>query len=578
MKNPLLKKILIFSVFTILIGAIYIYPDIRFIIGEGENFKGITLTATNDEAFYLAKLNGVYKGDYRLANVSIYEHRNDLWLVPPYFMVGIGLIGKAFNIPVPYLDIILSFLFPIIIFWLIYLLVFHLSGSWKLGILAACSILLGYAAFTTHYHIFKDVILFKFSQSLWFLRPYSPQLTYTPFVLSLLLIYLFIDTHRISTLFLVALSIASLNYIHLHLWAFLFSGLAAWLVFSILQKDSLIRKNIIIILVSSLFLGIPYWINHYKVSLSPNYAYLNEMFGTEYSHRSIIPIAHILLSSIIVLLNRKSSPKSFYFLLMFLVAGLLCLNQQIITGEIMGPIYFLTYTNKTFIILGLVVSLNKIRLPNSILKKFSDDFKAYVLRGAFIVSIVALFSLALAQQNNYYNKNKKTFSKIQSMRGAFDWLNHNTEKEDVVLTDSLEFGSFLFLRTFTMYTKNYYYLNVESTSLISKEERGARFLYAMRFFRYSPKEVESILNYGDGVIIFGLSTCYGLAEDVDEYILKLIDRYKELTNEDPISLINHYKVDYIFLGRKDHLFDTFENRYPKFSKVYDDGNYKIYKF
>jgi len=137
------KKIWLFVLLSILIGGIYIYPDIRFILEEGKNFKGITLTGTGDEAFYLAKLNAIYKGDYRISSIGLYEHRKDICLMPPFYEIAIGLAGKSLNIPVPYLDIILSFIFPVVIFWLIYIFTYCLSGSRALGILGGSVILLG---------------------------------------------------------------------------------------------------------------------------------------------------------------------------------------------------------------------------------------------------------------------------------------------------------------------------------------------------------------------------------------------------------------------------------------------------
>jgi len=169
------------------------------------------------------------------------------------------------------------------------------------------------------------------------------------------------------------------------------------------------------------------------------------------------------------------------------------------------------------------------------------------------------------------------YTDMQSVRGAIDWLNNHTEKEDVVLTDSLDYASARFCRTLLVYTKNYYYLNLESTSLISREEKEHRILSAMRFFEYSSKEVKSIFNYGDGLILFGLSARYGVAKNVDEYIQKLEKRYSELNNKNPVDLLTHYKVDYVLLAKNDHLFSEMKDKYSYFMKVFDDGNYRIFK-
>ena len=559
-----MKKILIFFIFTILIGSIYIYPDIRFIVELGHDFKGITLTGTNDETFYLSRYNGVYKGDYRLANIGLYEHKDDLWLIPPLFQTAIGLIGKLLNIPVVYLDIALSFLLPVLIFWLVYLLVYYISGSEKLGISGACCMIFGYAVFTPNYSILKEVITFNYPEALWFLRPYSPQVTYISFILSFLMIFLFIDTVKKWKLIFIILAVSSLNYLHLPLWGFLIAGLGIWLVIALIRRDAVIRNNIIIVLGSLVFLSIPYWINHYRINLSPNYDFLNQMFGTEYSHRPVMPLSYIFISAMIIFWNRKENKKVFEFLLVFLLGGFLCLNQQVITGRIMLMIYFWNYTAKTFVIVALIVSLNKLKKSK--------------LMPVFVFSMVFLPVSGFMQQNNYYHANKNIYKDMQPLSNAFNWLNNNTDKEDVILTDSIDLASIGFIRTFLTYTKNYHYLSVEAAYLISREEKEDRILSAMRFFGYSLKEAEGIFSYDDGIIFLGLSACYGVARDVDKYISVLKQRYARLLSEPPIDLLRRYKVDYVLLGRKDHLFDVIEKKYDCLTKVFDDGNYKILEF
>lgn len=562
----MLKKILIFCFFTLLIGGIYIYPDIRFILEEGKDFKGITLTGAGDEAFYLAKLNAVYKGDYRISSIGLYEHRKDMYLIPPFYEIAAGFIGKSLKVPVPYLDIILSFVFPVIIFWLVYILAYSLSRSPPLGILGASCVLMGYSLFTKDFSIFSQIAHFKYSEPLWFLRPYSPQVIYIPFLLLLVLIFLYIDKAKIWKIFIIAALMALLNYMHTFLWMFLFAGLAVWFLVSLLRKQAIIYKNIALILSISLLLSIPYWINYYRISLSPDYAFYQELFGTESSRRLIMPLSYLLPGFIILLLNRKSDKKVFYFLLSFLIGGFVCLNQQIITGKIVGTGYFLNYAGKTFLIAAFAASLGNL-----------VKFNKYAVKAFFVFFTGFLFISGLIQQNNYYNTNKKIYSDLQPLRGAITWLNENTKKDDVILTDSVMSHSFVFIRTLLLYTKNYHYLGFEIHSMISREELEHRILSAMRFFEYSPEEAESVFRASGGIIFFGLSSNYGITKDkeIGDYILRLKTKYKDIINKDPVSLLKKYKIDYVLIGKKDRLFHAIENKYPSCRKVFDDGNYKI---
>lgn len=563
-----MKKVLIFCLFSALIGCVHIYPDIRFIIQEGKNFSGITMTAAADEEFYLSRLNGVYKGDYRLANVGLYEHRNDLWLVPPYFEDAIGFIGNKLNIPVQYWDIALSFIFPVINFWLIFLLIYFLTKSSKLGLIGASSILLTYALFTVQPGIIKQFLGLRYSQPIWFLRPFSPQIIYIPFILSLILIFLDIDTQKKWKLFIPAFLIASLNYLHIFLWAFLFVGLSVWLAIAFMRRDFVIRNNILIILFVSVVLSMPCWLNHYNVMRSPGYAFLNEMFGTRYSRMPDIPLAYILMGLGVIFLNRKSEPKRLYFLLSFLLGGVICLNQQIVTARVVEPLHFSTYTNKTFLLIGFVAGLSMLNFK----------IKLNLRRIIFVFLISLIFLSAFVQQNNYYNLNKNMYSKLQPIKGAVDWFNEHTNKDDVILTDSIAYPSFIFVRNLLVYTKNYHYLSLECHSLSSRKEKEDRIFSAMRFFEYSALEAESIIDFSGGVVFLDMSARYNTFKGRDVYLAGLKNKYRDLMQKDPVILLSRYKLDYILVGKNDHLYNTIEAKYPGFSKVFDDHNFKILKF
>ena len=563
-------KLIVFIGLSLLIGAIYIYPDIRFIAELGDKFKGITLTAMPDEGFYLARLNAVYNGDYRLANIGLFEHRNDLWLNPPYFEVIVGLASKMLGIPVVYLDIILSFLFPIIIFWLIYLLALKLSNSIYLGILTGLSIVMAYNLFSFNPTLVKSILVGSYHiLGLWFMRPFSPQLIYIPFIFSLLAVYCFIDSKTIWKLFAVSVPIAVLNCLHVHLWAFMYAGLSVWFFISILNKDKLIVKNILFIILTSLILAIPFWLNYYKVTLDPNYQFLETIFGTDYTHRPIIPFGYILLSIFAIYINKGTNSKNFFFVLSFLIGGLLCLNQQILTGKIIEPVHWTSYTNKTFLLLALITGLNNIKPKN-----FHKN-----IRNIIFISVVSfLFFTGFIQQYNYYNAHKNTFKERQNLYGVITWLNTNTSKNDVILTESIDLYSLEFIRMLMIYTHNYYYLAREAHSLISEEEFQYRLLAAMRFFNYTMEEAYQIIDFINGINFTSMSARYGVLKNKDEYLNKIKIKYNELMSKDPLSLMMRYKVDYLLIKKSDRFYENIESVYPSLNKVFDDGFYKIYKF
>src|SRR3989338_3741962 len=97
---------------SIIVGLIYISADIAGIHKLGNKYQGIPSIGFGDETFYSARINGVYKGDYRLSNPGIYEHRNDPMVMSPLPEIILASPGKIFHIPFTKLDILYTFLLP----------------------------------------------------------------------------------------------------------------------------------------------------------------------------------------------------------------------------------------------------------------------------------------------------------------------------------------------------------------------------------------------------------------------------------------------------------------------------------
>lgn len=568
---------------SLIIGSIFVYPDIRFIKELGPDFKGITLTGNVDEVYYLARLNGVYKGDYRLANVGIYEHQNAPWTIPPFLEVIIAKIGKMVGLSVTQLDICLSFFLPILLFWLIYFLIFKLTDSKKIGIIGGGSVILGYDLFTSNLSLLKAVFLeFNCPRPLWFLRPVSPQLNYVPFLLSMLLIYISLTSKRklVLKLILTSVCMGSLTYVSPYYFSFVLSGLAVWLLASLIQKRFFVFKKIITICVLSLVISIPFWLHSLVIFSHPAFSYLSEKFAVMATRRPIFPIFYIFISILVIFLNRNAKYSRFWFLTSFLIGGFLCLNQQILTGKIMEPVHWRSYTNRTFIIIAFAVSLQPLYLylVRSILSIDSKKLK-YFKNLAFGFCICFLIFISLLQQNNYYKQNKPFYLQPQSLSAPFNWFNNNTQKDDVILIDpfdqingempSISPGHIL------AYTHNFVYTGMLSDSLLTKEETEYRYLSALSFFRHPLNEAYQFFSYNNGVFFRGMEAliAYGGTQISQEYLFHLENKYKNFFKKDQLKLIKKFRVNYIFVKDSRSL-----KNYLFLKKVYDDGKYRIYKF
>lgn len=553
MKPVIYSKIIIIFI-SLLIGLIYIYPDLRFVYELKSEFKGIALTAVHDELGYLACIKAVYKGNLTCSGIDLYEHRNALWTQPFFSELIEGSIGKLLKIDVIRLDILMSFFLPIILFWLIFILLLSLSDSKECSLLGAAFILLGYSGFTgTPVAILKEIFLtHRFSESLWFLRPISPQFNHIVFVLTLIMIYLAVTNKKMFMIALSAFFVGILFYVHPHYWTYIYAGLFVLFISYFILKDKNALKATFLIIILSLFVSVPFWFHAYKIRLNPNYLNALIFAGLTYTHSPILPVLHIVLIMGIIVILWFFKDANIAFIVSFLIGGILCLNQQIITGITLIPGHWQGYTNKTFLIIALVYALFKVirRLENKKVVRVFRLSQAIL----FSVTLLFLYVMAFMQQDNYYQANKENMRTRQAVAGVYNWLNRNTKNTDVVLTDPYNYllGKSPYNLEVLTYTDCYTYLPIMYTSLLSREEYEDRILTALRFFNYPLQNVDLYLTHAKGAYFFGLQALPDYGNDFipATEIKRLKDKYVSLCNLNAIETVKKNKVDYVIVENK----------------------------
>lgn len=571
-----LRKLVFIALISLVVGFIHIYPDLKFIYELGSDFKGITFNAAHDSAIYLGRINSIYKGDYKtIASIDLYEHRHDPWRMPFLGELILGTIGSSLGIPLSYFKIILSFSLPIINFWLIYYIAFFLGNSKSAAIISAFAATLGYSFFTGN-PIYMYELLFKKEAGiqLWFLRPISPQFNYILLFFSWISIYFFLVKKTYKYAVLSGLSIGVFFYIGgIYYLTYFFAFIGLYTLLTIIRKDYPQFKKTAIILILIIILAIPFLINYFKLISLSEYKYLVERLAIIYGRNPIIPIGITIISILLIWFHYSRKTEQSVFIILFVLSGFICLNQQLITGKTSQPSHWQNYMVKTFTIIALFPTIVLFLKENNYLYS-----KGYFLKNVVIVTFIIL---AILQQENYYQRFKNRFVEMQKLAGPFNWLKENTKREDVVLNDPMNFitGNIPYQQDFLMYAKNYVYLPSVMDTLVSEDEVEHRYLSALRFFNYNLNEAESFFTYWNGIAFRGMvaEISFGGSKIPDDYLFRLKNKYIEFLKEEPTELLSRYKVDYIILQKLNPLYDKIDGIYKITPKVYDDGHFKIYK-
>lgn len=569
------RKLLILSILFIAVGLVHVYPDIRFIYELGDNFKGIPLIGTADETVYLSRITGViYRNDLRLANVGVYGHQDDPIFQPSIGEVVEGWIGKAFGLNAWQVDIWATFILPVLLCLLIYLLVNGLTGSFKTGLLASLAVTLGYYWITPNFRAIFSLSPDYFSQPLFFVRPISPQFHFIPFILTLYFIskvclkkdYVFVVPSGVLA--------GLLFYASVYYWTFIYAGLFALLIIGLFRKRLDNAKNYLSIYFISFIAAIPYLLSALSLNSLP---YFSEIFlrgGGLYSHQYILPIMEIITLFFLVIMRFifKEKKEYLYYMISFVAGGLICLNQQVITGKTVEPMHWQSYTNKVFIIICLFTC------ASFILR--SKKVKLFNLALLFYPACFVFLALGIMQQNLYYSARSGVFRNLQGMGGILRYIHKEIPADAVILTDPFNLEE---ERMISVFTKNYPYISDSFfiTSAMKDREVEERYLFALHFFGYTASEAEKLFKYMNGGLFKGMQVhprYGGTAEKNNAYINALKQRYLELAGQDPVSLLRRYQVDYVMLNAQGQGRILGNNKIAKILNFrYKIGLYSLYK-
>ncbi|MFH1507531.1 MAG: hypothetical protein ABIG46_03750, partial [Candidatus Omnitrophota bacterium] len=346
------------SIFLLLlfitVGFIHVYPDLRFICESGDSFNGISFIGTADENVYLSRIAGVvYRKDLRLANAGVYGHQNDPIFQPSLAEVTEGLIGRGLGLEVWQIDILATFFLPTLLCFIIYLLVNSLSGSPKTAALASLAVTLGYYWITPNLKAIFGFIPGYLSQGLFFTRPISPQFHFIPFIFALYLIHK-VNSKKSNILILTSGIITGLLfYTSVYYWTFIYAGLFILVLISIIRKNLGQAIKYLLVYLISFIVAVPYLLS--AVALN-KLLYFSEIFrrgGGIYTHQPILPVLEIIFLVFLIIMRFfvRDKKEDLYFMISFVAGGLICLNQQVITGKTVEPMHWQSYTDKIFIII-----------------------------------------------------------------------------------------------------------------------------------------------------------------------------------------------------------------------------------
>ena len=600
--------ILILLIFSL----IFFLPHIlipKFLAGKPYyplTLAGTPIFSSDELTWPAAEAREVMDGRIFPTDPIVWEHKNAPSMVAQFPAIIIGLLGK-FSGSINQAYLILSFVLPPLVFLSIFFLTFILTKEYLISSLVSIVImtltrpyqffpplnrtmveaLIGYLTNT-----FIEPVPFEF------LRLPNPLLVFPFFVLTIIFLYLALEKKKAVFAVTGGFLFGLLFYIYFYFWTFVGAGLGIFLISSVVKKDWQRIRLLMIFLFTGGIISLFYWVNFFKFQQYPFKEDVLRRAGIEVGRdSSLFRTAQFLIFGFLFSILIKKKNQQFWFLLLFLLGGLVCLNVQLVTGyTFQGDHWTLRVINPwTILMLGFVYFR---LLRNKIFYKPLTAFLIFIFLG-----------MDFWIQLSFSKKAYSVYTLPEEKIAALEWLNKNTPKDSVVVSPSIETNSLI-----PAYTHNNVYLPNGGVTLASTKEIIERLYFTYKLFGIKPDYLDDILTYSqerevlkeencridqclknrsldflekEGAWFFfhmqsvtwkvgfsGWSFKLGLAEEKKQ---EIVTGYREFLKTKQY-LPKDMRLDYVFFGPNEkHLLGANLDKYSFLSPVFQNQGVKIYQ-
>lgn len=548
-KNALKKYWLPLFV-SCLVGFISVLPQILAIHALGDAYQGIHFLYIDDEDNYMAIIRDVVNGHWLAGSPEFFEYKQSKPIMLPFGAYFYALPIMILNIPIVWVMLVAKFIFPALLFGLVFALSKKLSlGSNHVrtlnGIFAGLFVTLGFELvdYGTVWKFLSGHVDYPIF-SLW-TRPVNP-ITGAILLFTFILIVLnYFETGKKYLLF-VAGAIQAIMVSYFFSWGVSLAISGTLFVLFLVRKEYDHAKSIVASMGIGLLLLLPYWIiawNSLGAGFGNETAARNGMFFTHVPIFNKVILAGwlVFLPSFIFEWWRGRSAKRpleqwWWYCLVFLGASSVALNQQIITGRTIWPYHFVQYTVALTMVSVLVFLCNYLR------PKFPKIWTAAAMG---VSSIILAYGIAISFTYHY---RMTDFKELQRYQPLFTWVNSTAPKDCVILPMPNAERTINLINAFTHCNT---YVSGQNF-IIPKERVMHNFVTWMRLQNINPNQAREYLYVNPNIISSNFYPDWHqlfkpdiqaawFTKAVDEVVVE----YSQFYQRDFGTELSKYRLDYV---------------------------------
>jgi hypothetical protein len=579
------------------VGFVYLLPNVLFIIEAGKDYH-YPFLAMPDERHYASRIREIYDGHYAIANPDLKEYKGSPYFWQPLSEIIVGCVGKLLGIRIENLLVLSDFVFPFILFLVIYCFGYCLTRGKSLSVLGTCAIMMisivifgppqSLIYWMVPLSLFNVNPLLNPKSSFLFTRSINPQFNLILFFICMIGVYGTVFRKEKIYLFLGGIIIGGLFYVSFFYWSYVIAGCGIFGFYSLLKRDVKTFGKLVMIIIGGAILSIPYWVGVSELSTSPIYDEVIKRCMVQFSHKPYL-VKLELLGIFVFLLFCPKKDRSYVFLASFLLGGIICENQHILTGKRIAPYHWSLYCQAPLMWVGLVlmgssgaerwVGIKLIRRIKQKRKCWTVALSVFMVFNGIHTQVVYTYATDREKgPRSFYENSLRTWLEYQKLEPALNWLNRYAERDSVVLAST---WTSELVTTFT-------HCNIlvgwhTQVYLVSDRELWERWLLKCCFFGVPDDQVWDVLEPNlDGIWHF----CPWLLHEEAESpaLLQWVGNLYSKTKLKGIQeMLSEYEVEYVLYSkseREEYLtdktgFDIFG--YPFLAPVVETGDVSLFR-
>lgn len=487
-----------------LVGIIFISHHILiplfFFDDAHARYFPVTRDSFYDEAIlYVPRAQAAFLDFRAHGDISVAGQDQSPSLLPMLNPLILGGLGKILG-SLERAFVASDFLFPVLIFFLLYALALACAGRPIPALLFAVFFIffpkLGMAFPPLSAASFEEIraVFVPFAHAaepLHFLGFEEPKVTFLFLAGAWLLIWRALQSASAYASLAAGVSFGLLFYTYFYDWTAVFVALFFLLVFFLLSKQYRRAKCVLIIAGVGFLVSSAYWWNLFVFYQMPHAADIMARVGTEISRefrfasvwKSYVR-AGTLMSLLVLWIRLKKeyqwSPA--HMLIAFLGTYAVLVNAQVITGINPEPDH---WYRTQFLPVSLSIFLLSLWAYDRIVR---GRGRAYAKLGAFLLLLFLFVSVGVSRYV-YAKEHAAAFSIPQRVFESYAWLNAHTSRESVV-------GAFVPLaeshNDFLIHTHNKVFLPYGVATAVSNEELWDRFAILADLFQFDSREFAKV--------------------------------------------------------------------------------------